>query len=422
MKRHEIRTFHAASAALRRSDLHQGLYDEAATLLGRAVINLHGAEHRARRAEEVKIFRKDFFRYYERNILARELEETLAPYVAEGEADLVDLGYRMMLNLTADFAGVDRPGRTCEETRGLLRLLKVFTLAPVLDQSTLHDTAGLKAELADAIEEFDRVHLKPSIERRLATIASVEEGLEPASALPRDVLTILLQAREKLRMDHVGLLHEIIFFLLAGSHTSVHALTHAMDELFRWLAAHPEDRDRPAADPFFVQRIVHESLRLYPSSPVAKRRPDCPMHIDRVGDVGVDDDIVIHLDEANRDSAAFGPDSDRFCPHRASASAGISPYGLSMGMGMHACLGLNLAVGAVPRPGADPATHHYGTVATIASALVEAGVRPHPDMRPVRDGTTTRASWASYPVAFGTTEASADSGALAPARDSCACK
>jgi cytochrome P450 len=386
------------------------------------VINLHGAEHRARRAEEVKIFRKDFFRYYERNILARELDETLAPYVAAGEADLVDLGYRMMLNLTADFAGVDRPGRTREETQGLLRLLKIFTLAPMLDQSTLHDTAAPKAKLADAIEEFDRVHLAPSIERRLAIIASVEEGMEPASALPRDVLTILLQARDRLRMDHRDLLHEIIFFLLAGSHTSVHALTHAMDELFRWLAAHPEDRERPAADPFFVQRIVHESLRLYPSSPVAKRRPDCPMHIDRVGPVEAEDDIVILLDEANRDAAAFGPDSDRFCPHRAAAPAGISPYGLSMGMGMHACLGLNLAVGAVPRPGADPATHHFGTVATIASALVEAGVRPHPNALPARDGTTTRSSWASFPVAFGKAEERAASRPPAPERDSVAYK
>jgi cytochrome P450 len=400
MKRHEIRTFQAASALLRRTDLHQGLYDEAATLLGRAVINLHGAEHRARRGEELKIFRKDFFQYYEKNVLARELEETLAPYVADGEADLVDLGYRLMLNLTADFAGVDRPGRTREETEGLLALLKTFTLAPVLDQSTLGDTGALKVQLAAGIEAFDNVYLGPSIDRRLAIIAAVEAGREPASALPRDVLTILLQARGKLGMGRADLLQEIIFFLLAGSHTSVHALTHVMDETFRWLAAHPEDRGKLTDDPFFVQRCVHEGLRLYPSSPVAKRRPDCPMHLDPIGDVGKEDDVVIHLDDANRDRAAFGRDAGSFCPHRP-APAGISPYGLSMGLGMHACLGLNLAVGAVPKTGADPATHHYGTVALIVSDLVEAGIRPHPTRAPVRDATTTRATWSYFPVAFG---------------------
>src|SRR6185503_6586457 len=155
MKRHEIRTFQAASALLRRPDLHQALYDEAATLLGSAVINLHGEAHRARRAEELKIFRKDFFHYYEKNVLARELDDTLAPYVESGEADMVDLGFRLMLNLTADFAGVDRPGRSPEATDDLCGLLKTFTLAPVLDQSTLGDTSALKARLSAGIEAFD---------------------------------------------------------------------------------------------------------------------------------------------------------------------------------------------------------------------------------------------------------------------------
>ncbi len=400
MKRHEIRTFQAASALLRRTDLHQALYDEAATLLGSAVINLHGEAHRARRAEELKIFRKDFFQYYEKNVLARELEETLAPYVAAGEADMVDLGYRLMLNLTADFAGVDRPGRSPEATEDLCDLLKTFTLAPVLDQSTLGDTSALKAELAAGIETFDRHYLTPSIDRRMAIIAAVAEGTEPEAALPRDVLTILLQARDKLGMGHEELLHEIIFFLLAGSHTSVHALTHVLHEMFAWFEAHPEDRGRLAGDPFFIQRCVHESLRLYPSSPIAKRRPDCPMNIPAIGEVGPEEDLVIHLDEANRDADAFGADAGSFCPNR-QVSGRVSPYGLSMGIGMHTCLGLNLAVGSVPKADSDPATHHYGTVPMIVSALVAAGVRRHPEQSAVRDETTTRATWACFPVAFG---------------------
>jgi cytochrome P450 len=397
--RHEIKTFQAASALLRRTDLNQALYDEASTLLGGAVINLHGEAHRARRREELKIFRKDFFCYYEKEILSRELEETLAPYVAAGEADLVDLGYRMMLNLTADFAGVDRPGRSREASEQLCALLKTFSLAPMLDQSTLGDIRGHKARLGTAIETFNRDYLLPSIARRQAIIVAVAEGSEAESALPRDVLTILLKAREKLGLSDAELLQEIIFFLLAGSHTSVHALTHVLDEMFAWFEAHPEDSGRPARDPFFIQRCVHEGLRLYPSSPIAMRRPSCPMEIQPIGQVGAGDDIVIHLDRANRDEAIFGADSTSFCPHRA-VDEGISPYGLSMGVGMHSCLGLNLAVGSVPKAGADPATHHFGTVPTIVSALLAAGVRPHPEKRAVRDETTTRASWSRYPVVF----------------------
>lgn len=387
---------------LRRTDLRQALYDEAGTLLGSAVINLHGEAHRARRGEELKIFRKDFFQYYEKNVLARELEETLAPYVESGEADMVDLGYRLMLNLTADFAGVDRPGRSREATEDLCDLLKVFTLAPVLDQSTLDDTSALKARLAAGIEAFECRYLTPSIDRRLALIADVAEGRIAESMLPRDVLTILLKAREKLGMGRTELLHEIIFFLLAGSHTSVHALTHALGEMFAWFEANPRGRERVVDDPFFIQRCVHESLRLYPSSPIAKRRPECPMSIAPIGDVAENDDIVIHLDRANRDEDVFGADADRFCPHRSTAGR-ISPYGLSMGMGMHTCLGLKLAAGVVPRPGADPATHHYGTVSTIVSALVAVGVKPHPEQAPIRDSTTTRATWAFFPVAFART-------------------
>jgi cytochrome P450 len=399
MKTHQVRSFELASAVLRRPEMRQALYDQAETLLGRAVINLHGAEHRARRAEEAKIFRKDFFHYYERTVLRPELADTLAPHVRSGSADLVDLGYRLMLNLTADFAGIDRPGRTPAETEDLLGLLKKFTLAPILDQSTLADVGALKAELAAAIADFHQRYLTPSADRRLAIIEAVRAGEAPESALPRDVLTILLQGQEKLGMSRIDMLQESIFFLLAGAHTSVHTLTHVMNEMFRWLEAHPEDRARLRGDPFFIQRCVHESLRLHPSSPLAKRRPQCPVRLEPLGEIKEDEAILVFLGEANQDELAFGVDASDFCPHRQMRS-GVSPYGLSMGLGAHACLGLNLAVGAVPKPDSDPQSHHFGTVATIVAALFNAGIAPDPREAAVKDSATTRVSWSRFPVVF----------------------
>ncbi|HET9639990.1 MAG TPA: cytochrome P450 [Allosphingosinicella sp.] len=402
MKMHEVRSFALASAVLRRPDMRQALYDQAGKLLGRAVINLHGAEHRARRSEELKVFRKDFFQYYEREVLRPELATTLAPYVRAGSADLIDLGYRLMLDLTADFAGIDRPGRTPEATEDLLRLLKIFALAPVLDQSTLADIGSLKAELGQGIADFERNYLTPSADRREAIVDSVRRGEAPESALPRDVLTVLVQAQEKLGMSRADLLQESIFFLLAGAHTSVHALAHVMAELFGWLERHPEDRALVDHDPLFIQRCVHEALRLYPSSPIAKRRPDCPMRVEPLGELDEDDVLLLNLVEANRDPAAFGDDARSFDPHRRTPP-GASPFGLSMGMGAHVCLGLQLATGAVPKPGIDPATHHVGTVAAIVRALFSAGVAPDPRAPPVSDSTTTRVSWARFPIIFAAT-------------------
>ncbi|HEX6377032.1 MAG TPA: cytochrome P450 [Allosphingosinicella sp.] len=399
MRTHQVRAFTLASAVLRRPEMRQALYDQAGTLLGRAVINLHGAEHRARRAEETKVFRKDFFQYYEREVLRPELAATLARYVRAGSADLVDLGYRLMLNLTADFAGIDRPGRTPEATEDLLRLLRIFSLAPVLDQSTLADVASLKVELARGIADFDQRYLTPSADRREAIVEAVRRGEAPESALPRDVLTVLLGAREKLGISRADMLQESIFFLLAGAHTSVHALAHVMAELFAWLERHPEDRSLIDGDPLFIQRSVHEALRLYPSSPIAKRKPECPMLLDPLGELDEDDVLVVNLAEANREEAVFGEDARRFSPHR-QTPAGVSPFGLSMGMGAHVCLGLNLAAGTVPKPGSDLATHHFGTVTAIVRALFDAGVAPDPKAPPLKDPTTTRVAWVRFPVIF----------------------
>jgi hypothetical protein len=118
-----------------------------------------------------------------------------------------------------------------------------------------------------------------------------------------------------------------------------------------------------------------------------------------IGRIGREDEIVIYLEEANRDTDIFGPDAGDFNPDRF-IPAGKAQYGLSMGMGMHTCLGLNLALGGAPSKGADPASHHFGTVSRIVSALFRAGMRPDPAGAPRKDPTTTRALWAYYPVVF----------------------
>ncbi len=399
MTLHQIEDFAGCADALRNSDMRQALYDEGAILMEKVLVNLHGTEHRDRRQAEAKVFRKDFFHYYEKQVLPQTLEETIAPFRDAGSADLVDLGYRIMMNLTADFTGIDRPERSAEETEHLLRLLRSLGLAATVGQSKAEDKAPIKAQIKAAIDEFDERFFTPSIARRQALLAAVAAGEATEDSLPRDVMTVLLQAQDKLNLPRYDMLREAAFFSLAGAHTSIHSLSHAMHHIFEWIAAHPEDRTRLKQDPFFVQRCAHESLRLNPSSPIAKRRSLCPVHLEHGGDIAEGDDVVINLYTANRDVSVFGSDAADFNPHR-EIPKNQNPYGLSMGLGMHACLGRNLAIGVVPKDGADAETHHYGTVPLIVSALLQRGALPDPQELPRKDETIARIMWAYYPIIF----------------------
>lgn len=400
----EVQSFGGCVHALRQADLRQSLYDEAALMMGRAVVNLHGAEHRARRGVEAVMFRKDIFLHYEKNVLPQTLAETLAPFLAEGRGDLVEIGYRIMMNLTIDFTGVDRPLRSAEETGELLRLLKEFSLAPALGQARdPADVADKKRRIALAMEEFRTRFLDPSLARRQALIDRCKAGEIDRGELPKDVLTALLLGRDELGMSDAEFVQEGIFFVLAGAHTTIHSLTHAVHEIWNWLTAHPEDVERIRSDPYFIQQCVYESLRLHPSSPVARRRALCPVTLKDGEIVETGQEVAVNLRTANHDVELFGDDANRFNPHRTVRSN--FRYGLSMGDGVHACLGRHLAIGVDPKPGSDPDKHQYGVVPLIVAGLLRQGLRPDPDDAPEKDETITRITWARYPIIFKPEEA-----------------
>jgi cytochrome P450 len=345
------------------------------------------------------VFRKDVFLCYEKTILPRTLDETLAPYEAAGGGDLVDIGYRIMMNLTVDFAGIDRPLRTAEETGELLALLKDFSLAPALGQSLEADVEPRKQRIRDAMARFDDRFLKPSLSRRETLLAEHVAGRIARQDLPSDVLMALVMGQDRLQMTELQLVQEGIFYMLAGAHTTIHSLTHAIHEVLEWAAANPEQVAELRANPFFVQRCVHESVRLHPSSPVAKRRALAELRLADGAVVAAGDEVVVDLRTANRSEALFGPVPGRFNPHRPIAK-GPLPYGLSMGHGMHACLGRNLAIGVEPKAGADPALHQYGVVPLIVAALLKRGIVRDPADKPTKDETITRITWSRYPVLF----------------------
>ncbi|MBM3521665.1 MAG: cytochrome P450 [Alphaproteobacteria bacterium] len=219
------------------------------------------------------------------------------------------------------------------------------------------------------------------------------------------MLTVLLRNEDRLELPPEILRREMAFYLQAGSHSTNNSTTHAMHDIFEWCREHPEDGARLARDPIFLQRCVHESLRLHPASPVAWRRPVCPVTLDSGGDAGSDDRVVVELARANRDPAVFGADADRFNPHRGTPP-GVPPYGLTFGTGVHLCLGRDLDGGIVPRADTDPATHQYGIVALLVRTLLGHGARRDPDDPPMRADHTERPNWGRYPVLFTTASSS----------------
>jgi cytochrome P450 len=250
-----------------------------------------------------------------------------------------------------------------------------------------------RAEVQDKLEQFDAEFLAPSIARR-------QELLDSGAETPADVLTILLANDDNLHLPHEVVRREVAFYLLAGAHTSATAFTRTLHEIFRWIETHPDDADRVRSDRLFLQRCMHETVRLQPSSPVAMRWALEDVELKSGRQIPKGAKTVTDMMAVNRDVSKFGSDADDFNPHRELAD-GVTPWGLSFGSGMHACIGADLA-GGLPFPdGENPDDHLYGLVPEALMAMMRAGARPDPTDAPEMDTTTARPYWGRYPVLLG---------------------
>lgn len=386
----KLTSYADAMAALKHPQLVQALYDAGSAVMGDALITLHGDAHAQRRVVEFAVFKRRFFREYQSNGFPELLSTVLEPYLAKGEADLVELGYRVTMNLTADLAGVDRPRGDVEETQALLGLVKTFSTGATLAHSTL-DHGEVNALVLAALDQFSDKFLDASIARRKQLLAQERP-------LPNDVLSKLLGAQDKLQLTPAVLRREIAFYLQAGAHSTANAMVQAVDEMFSWIAAGHSSAQALCEQMTLLQRAVHESLRLHPASPVALRRAAAPLeiagHVLKVGDL-----VEVDLVQANRDPNVFGEDAQRFNPYR-ETKPGVWPFGLSFGYGNHACMGRDLDGGVVPKPGGEVESSSLGIVPLLVQTLLQHGIVPAAERAPQADTTTSRPNFASYPVRF----------------------
>jgi len=387
--------------AFRQHDLEQALYDAGGVVMADSLLVLHGADHRRRRRVENRLFRRGTFRYWERAFLRDVVRDTLAPFAAAGRADLLELGSRTIMNLTAMVAGLDQPTGSVAETDALYRFAKKFSEGATLVHST-RDPEQVRAEVQAALEEFDALFLRPSIERRRALLERLAAGEITEDDLPRDVLTALLRNWDELGIDRDVLRRECAFYLQAGSHSTADAFTHAADDFFAWTRRDPRAAEQARQEPAVLQRCVYETLRLHPASPVAQRRALAPISLRGGAEIPDGAFVVLDLAAANRDPQVFD-NPDVYDPLR-EVPADVPRWGHAFGGGMHACIGTQLA-GGVPAPDEpSPEQAHeqvLGTVTLMLDALLTAGARPDPSAAPQRDPHSARDHFASYPVVFG---------------------
>lgn len=402
-----VLTTHAdAKDAYRQKDLRQALYDEGHRLMDGVIVNLHGQAHLDRRRLENRLFRRDTFTFYERDVIPGIIRTNLAPAIESGLVDLLTLARRTMMTLALDVAGIDRL-----HLDGPAAQAEIDDLYDIMDRlakaSTVGHATGDKASIIAsgdlALAAFEQGPFRRSLTRRLELIDRVERGQLDADELPRDVLTTLLRNQDRLDLPPETVLREVAYFPWVGSHSTSNQFVHAMHHIFTWLAdpatAGRADRRALIEDAGLRQRFVHESLRLHPASPVSLRIATAEVLLRSGIVIPQGETVAVDLRAANRDREIFGSDADDFDPLR-DLPDGVAPWGLSFGHGLHACLGQELAGGVELPPGGALEHHLLGAVTVMAGIVLEAGARPDEAQPPERDPSTTRDVFASYRVCF----------------------
>jgi cytochrome P450 len=362
----------------------------------------HGPTHRARRRVENTQFRPDKLRLYERELFPIVMDDLLDVVITGDDVDLFPIGEMLACVLAARRAGVDIDERDIDELHRVVRFVDAFSQgSAILDA---RDPEAVRQLVYETYVEFERDYVRPAWARRLALLDRVAAGEMAAADLSQDILTVLLQHRGEAALelaDDGRVVREVATYLQGGTHTSGQVMTHAIDLLFAASADDPTILDRAAGDLLFCQRVVHETLRLRPTTPKIRRRVMADTVI-AGRPVPADSLVLLDAVRGNRDPSIFGPTADRFDPDR-EVPDGVPRWGLSFGAGAHQCPGRTVAGGfPVPDDFMAGDEHLFGLVALMVQEVVRRGIAPHPTRTPELDTRTDRTSrWAHYWVAIG---------------------
>lgn len=390
---HRLTSYQDAREALRRREFRQALYDEGERIMGGVIVNLHGDAHIARRRAENRLFRVDTFEWYEQEQTPATVRHVLAPALAAGRGELLQLAKRAMTTLSTDVAGVDLPRGEDGQLAGPTFDRFCVLIEHMARAATVAHATGDKAAIIDAgdaaLAEFAATFFEPSAARRRLILASGEPP-------PLDVLTTLLDQQDAIGLSDRELLQEVAYYPWVGAHSTSAQFVHAMHHAFEWIDGDEARRSTLIDDPVLRQCIVHESLRLHPASPVAQRIALESATLSSGCVVEAGEAVTIDIERANRDPLVFGPTAESFDHDRVVADD-VPRWGLSFGHGTHACLGRELAGGIASD---DGTLRLQGAIALMIGELLAAGARRDLNEAAELDRSTSRVMWGRYPVTF----------------------
>ncbi len=406
----EVTTYAEALDAFRSSSKLAVVLDEdSVPVRGGTVLRIDGEAHARRRRVLNRLVLRDRHKWFRREALCPAVERNLAALFADAgtdgiaRTDLVSFCRRALIETIAAMIGLHQAGTAegveelvrvqaqIEEFLGLRTQLKGAT--PPLPGGEVGRKTAL-ANLEAGKREFVERFYRPSLATHQRLVARHQGGEISASELPNDFLMLVAtHADPSFEEDSDLPVREAIADLLhAGTGTTVGAVVHTVDELDRWFAAHPEDREL-RIDPHFLDGAVNEVLRLHSANPAEVRRALEDVRLSGGTVIKAGQYVALRTGFANRDRSVFGPDADRFDPHR-QVPAGVYRHGLAFGSGPHMCLGMLLALG---NEGID------GNIVYFLSALYQMGMEKDP-ARPARYRPAIAhadlKSFDDYPVLF----------------------
>ena len=373
--------------------MHQGRISHA--FLGDTLLALNGERHFERRRMENALFRRDLRATYEldvfRPLLLSRIDALLDNPEHVARIDLMIFVRTLLQAITAKMIGFDIADNGALER--LREFAEVLSEAGTVEWSTDDHDAIIRRGLM-AKNEFVEEFYKPARDRRLSLLRDVHAGLVPESALPSDLITMLLQHHQSHGLDEEVVIKETLLYMIASSGTITQTCAHTFWQMFEWFETHPADLALNQ-DGEFLRRLTNETLRLYSPTVFLVRRAvaDSTLSTGRLVKKG--EYLYMDLEVANRDPLIFGDHSNDFDPHRTLRDRS-RPFGLSFGGGAHMCIGRSLASGGLY--GATDDTEPSGVIALVLAELLAVNVALDQANAPQLREKTVRHEFATFPV------------------------
>ena len=323
--------------------------------------------------------------YYEVRLVEPVIQEVLAEVASSHGADgsvrmdVVALIHAALTRISARVTGVDgvdTQGRT-DRFRDLVLTLSAATTASYSSPNPEGMIEAGRQALAMLVAEY----LQASLNRRIELVRRHRAGEIAKDALPRDVLTSMCLVDDLHHGDDADKIpyvwRQCALFLTGSIKTTSHSLPHVFVHIDEWIKEHPEDR-ACLTDPEWLHRAAAEAFRLHQTTPARFRAAVRDLTLTSGRQVKAGEMVALHAPVANVQAEVFGKDGRYFNPRR-EVPDGMQPWGMTFGLGAHACLGRNLVTGIQNK--GDEKHGAQGTAVRILKAMYELGAELDPIIR-----------------------------------------